>query len=341
VALVAAAIAFSRPVGSAAYGGGAQAQAEGRGQGAGRGEGRGQGQGGGQQATINVLPLSQFEHTKTYMLVGDGGNVILQVGDDGALVVDTGLAQNSQALLATINRLNTSGKPLQYVIVTHYHPDHTGAIGVLANAGKHLEDGGQTAPVLAHENVLKRMTAPTGQTSPRAADDWPTDTYFREDKELYFNGEGIRIIYAKNAHTDGDSIVYFRKSDVIAAGDIFVTATYPIIDLPGGGNVNGIIDALNVMLDLAIPQAKQEGGTVVVPGHGHLCDEHDLSVYRDMVFIIRDRIADAIKRGQTLAQIKADKAMTLDYEGRYGATQGFWTTDKFLDAVYANLTAKK
>jgi cyclase len=306
-----------------------------------------QAQGRGQQAPgagaeeLHVLPLQGFDHTRTYMIVGDGGNVVVQVGDDGALVVDTGLAAMSDKLLAVVRSVNTSGKPIQYVINTHFHADHTGGNGAFAKAGRHLGDGGTTAPIVAHENVLKRMTAPTGSVSPRGVDDWPTDTYYREDKDLFFNGEAIQVIFQRAAHTDGDSIVYFRKSDVLVAGDIFVTETYPIIDLQAGGHINGIIDGLNRMLDIAIPVAKQEDGTLIVPGHGRLCDDADLAAYRDMVVIVRDRVQDAVKRGLTLDQVKAAKEITLDFEGRYGAKTGFWTTDKFLEAVYANLTGKK
>ena len=141
------------------------------------------------------------------------------------------------------------------------------------------------------------------------------------------------------AHTDGDSLVYFRRSDVISAGDIFLTTSYPIIDQQRGGSINGIIKSLNVMLDIAIPKDKQEGGTYIIPGHGRLCDEADLLEYRDMTTIIRDRIADLVKKGRTLEQVKAAKP-TLDYDGRYGATSGFWTTDMFIEAVYKDLSKK-
>jgi glyoxylase-like metal-dependent hydrolase (beta-lactamase superfamily II) len=135
----------------------------------------------------------------------------------------------------------------------------------------------------------------------------PTDTYHTADLKLseFFNGEGVQIIHQPAAHTDGDSLVYFRYSDVIAAGDIFVTTSYPIIDLARGGSINGTIDALNHMLDIAVPEFRLEGGTYIIPGHGRLCDAADVAYYRDMTTIIRDRIQDSIKKGMTLEQVKA------------------------------------
>ena len=156
----------------------------------------------------------------------------------------------------------------------------------------------------------------------------------------FMNGEGVQIIHIPNAHTDGDSLVYFRGSDVIATGDLFVTTSYPIIDIERGGNVQGIIDALNRILDLSIAEFRTEGGTMIVPGHGRLCDSADVAYYRDMVTIIRDRIQEMIKKGMTLDLVKAAKP-TRDYDPRYGATTGFWTTDMFIEAVYKSLSARK
>jgi len=279
-----------------------------------------------------------------YMLVGAGGNIAVQIGDDGVLLVDTGLAANADKVVAAIRTL--SNKPIRYIVNTHVHPDHVGgndAIGKLGStiAGGNVGAGaGVGAGIIAHENVLNRMSAPTGQQAPFPTTAWPTDTYISKQKELFFNGESLQIIHQPAAHTDGDSIVYFRKSDVIAAGDLFVTTTYPFIDQARGGNITGIIAALNNMLDIAIPKAMQEGGTYIIPGHGRLTDEADLLEYRDMITIIRDRIQDGVKRGLTLEQVKAGKP-TLDYDARWGATTGFWTTDQFIEAVYKDLGKAK
>jgi glyoxylase-like metal-dependent hydrolase (beta-lactamase superfamily II) len=154
----------------------------------------------------------------------------------------------------------------------------------------------------------------------------------------FFNGEGVHMIHQPSAHTDGDSFVYFRGSDVIAAGDIFLTNSYPIIDLASGGSINGTIEALNNILDMAIPEFRLEGGTLIVPGHGRLSDSADVAYYRDMVTVIRDRIRDMMKRDMTLDQVKAARP-TRDYDPRYGASSGFWTTDAFVEAVYRSLSA--
>ena len=283
-----------------------------------------------------------------YMLVGAGGNITVQVGKEGILLVDTGLSPMSDKVLAAIRQL--SDKPIRYIVNTHVHADHTGGNekiaptgititggNVVANIG---ESAGKGAAVIAHENVLNRMSAPTGSQSPAPFVAWPTDTYANGEKDLFFNGEGIQVFHQRAAHTDGDSIVFFRRSDVVSTGDIFMTTSYPILDLQRGGSIQGIIDALNHIIDLTIPAEKQEGGTYVIPGHGRLCDEADVVYYRDMTTIIRDRIEDMIRKGMTLEQVKAARP-TRDYDPLYGATTGFWTTDMFVEAVYKSLSPRK
>ena len=213
--------------------------------------------------------------------------------------------------------------------------DAIGKLGSTIAGGNVGAGAGVGAGIIAHENVLNRMSAPTGKAAPFPTTAWPTDTFVTKQKELYFNGESIQTIY-KPGHTDGDSIVYFRKSDVIVAGELFNTLTYPVIDLARGGSIQGVLNGLNDMLDIAIPKAMQEGGTYIIPGRGRLTDEADLLEYRDMVTIIRDRVQDGVKRGQTLDQVKAAKP-TLDYDARWGATSGAWTTDMFIEAVYKDL----
>jgi cyclase len=275
-----------------------------------------------------------------YMLVGAGGNIALQIADDGVLLVDTGTTQATSQIVAAIRAL--TDKPIRYIINTSADPDHVGgndAIGKLGStiAGGNVGAGaGVGAGIIAHENVLNRMSAPTGKAAPFPTTAWPTDTFVSKQKELYFNGESIQTIY-KPGHTDGDSLVYFRKSDVICAGELFNTLTFPVIDLSRGGSVKGVLAGLNDMLDIAIPKAMQEGGTYIIPGRGRLTDEADLLEYRDMVTIVRDRVADAVKRGQTLDQVKAAK-FTLDYDARWGATSGPWTTDMFIEAMYKDLS---
>jgi cyclase len=286
---------------------------------------------------VHVLPVQG----NVYMLVGGGGgNITVQAGDEGVLLVDTSVEQLSDNVLKAIRSVST--RPIRYIVNTHVHADHVGGNAPIAKQGAMIEGGNMGQPyrgaaILAHENVLNRMSAPTGQQAPFPNEAWPTDTYFTKKKELFFNGEAILILHQPSAHTDGDSIVFFRRSDVLSAGDLFVTTTYPVIDLERGGTIQGVIAALNNILDIAIPKDKQEGGTYVIPGHGRLSDEADVLEYRDMLTIIRDRVQDLVKKGSTLAQVKAARP-TLDYDGRYGATAGSWTTDKFIEAVYRNQT---
>jgi glyoxylase-like metal-dependent hydrolase (beta-lactamase superfamily II) len=190
----------------------------------------------------------------------------------------------------------------------------------------------ESAMIYAHENVLERMSA---AKTPTAA--LPTESYPKDFKQ-YFNGEGILLIHQKAAHSDGDTIVHFRGSDVISAGDTLSTVSYPVFDMAKGGSINGMIASLNNLLDLAIAEYQTEGGTLIIPGHGRVCDSADLATYRDMVTIIRDRIQDAIKRGLTLEQVKAAR-LTKDYDTRYDVPS--WTKDQFVEAVYRSLGGKK
>src|SRR6185436_10326966 len=159
---------------------------------------------------------------------------------------------------------------------------------------------------------------------------WPTETFFGDDKEIFFNNEAIQLLHQPSAHTDGDIVVFFRRSDVVSAGDLFLTTSYPVIDTPRGGSIQGLLDGLNRILDIAIPKDKEEGGTYVIPGHGRISDEADVVEYRDMVTIIRDRIQNLIQKGMTLAQVKAARP-TLDYDGRYGSP------DAFIESVFRDL----
>ena len=180
--------------------------------------------------------------------------------------------------------------------------------------------------------------SPAGKTT---SDPLPTDTYHRDFYKLshFFNGEGVQVVHIPAAHTDGDSIVYFRYSDVISAGDILSTVGYPVIDIEKGGSIQGVIAGLNRILDMGIPEFRTQGGTMVIPGHGRLCDMAEVVYYRDMLSIVSDRIQDAIKRGLTLQQIKTAK-LTMDFDARWGSTSGPWTTDRFIEAVYKSLSKK-
>jgi cyclase len=278
-----------------------------------------------------------------YMLAGAGGNVTLQAGKDGVLLVNAGAAGMTDKLLAAIKTV--SDKPIRYILNTSVDADFIGGNEPLAKIGAPVVGGnlGQSnkgAAIVASENVLNRMSAPAGQRAPTPDGAWPSVTFFEGDKEIFFNGEAVQMMLAPAAHTDGDTIVYFRRSDVVSTGDIFNTNTYPVIRLDEGGTINGVIDALNHVLDITIPEHEQEGGTYVIPGHGRLCDEHDVLEYRDMVTIIRDRVETSIKKGMTLDQVKA-AGYTKEYDPRWGAKSGPWTTDMFIEAVYKSLSKKK
>jgi cyclase len=291
-------------------------------------------------AEVHVWPVRD----NVYMIVGAGGVITVQVGKDGVLVVDSGLANTSDKVLAAIRSISKA--PIRYLVNTHYHPDHVGGNQTIRKAGATIAGGNvagdlganasEGAQVIAHENVLNRVSAPTGKQSALPPGGWPTNTFFNDEKKLFFNGEGIEIIHMPTAHTDGDSIVFFRRSDVIATGDLFTTVLYPVIDTAAGGTINGTIEALDRIVEMIIPVYGQEGGTLVVPGHGRLSDLGDVINFREMTIIIRDRIQDMVKKGMTLEQVKAAKP-TLDYDPLFGTSTGFWTTDMFVEAVYKTL----
>jgi glyoxylase-like metal-dependent hydrolase (beta-lactamase superfamily II) len=239
-------------------------------------------------------------------------------------------------VLATIRKL--SDKPIRYIVNTHAHADHTGGNEVIGKAGSTTQ--GNPTPIVAHENVLARMSAAVGERTVAPTAAWPTNSYVTASKDFFFNDEPIRLFHDAAAHTDGDTIALFRRSDVLVAGDILVTTSYPVIDLASGGGVQGVIDGLNRLLDLAVPQHEQEGGTYIVPGHGRICDEADVLEYRDMVTIVRDRVQDMIDRRLTVDQVTAARP-TLDYDLRYGSASGPWTTAMFVEAVYKDLSSRK
>jgi glyoxylase-like metal-dependent hydrolase (beta-lactamase superfamily II) len=285
---------------------------------------------------IHVLPVQG----NVFMLVGDGGNIAVQVGDEAPLVVNTGAGQLADKVIAAIRKL--TDKPIQFIVNTNFAVDFTGGNLKLRAAGHdpslegsffsgQFADAGRSATIIAHQNVQNHMLALKAPN-----DSIPTDTFFQGRRRKFHNGEAVEMFYEPNAITDGDSIVHFRRSDVIAAGDIFSTTSYPRIDLKNGGSIQGEIQALDNILDRTVYQHDEEGGTLIIPGHGRLCDEWEVAEYRDMLVIVKDRIQNLIKSGATLEQVKAAR-VTADYDDRFGATSGAWTTDLFVEAVYTSL----
>lgn len=286
-----------------------------------------------------------------YMIAGAGGNIGFQVGVDGIVVVDTGLESSADDVVAAIKKVTT--KPIRYVINTSADPDHVGGNATVAKAGQTLFTGsggaglaanflGGGASILSVEQVLTRMSGPSGRPSPFPIEAWPTETFNQPRKYMYLNGEGIEIFHETAAHTDGDAIVFFRRSDVVVAGDVFDTRRFPVIDIAKGGSIQGEIAALQKLVDTAIPSVpivSREEGTLIIPGHGRICDQLDVVDYRDMVTIIRDRVRDLMKQGLTLEQVQA-ASPTQGYIRRYGSDSGSWTTNDFIEAIYRGLSEK-
>jgi glyoxylase-like metal-dependent hydrolase (beta-lactamase superfamily II) len=289
-----------------------------------------------------------------YLIAGAGANIGVQIGADGVVLVDSGSGEKTPQVLAAIKKL--TDEPIRYVINTGPDPDHVGGNEAISKAGRTIipladtlsvdlgirMTSGGAAPVLAAEGVLLRMSAPTGQKSPYSSEAWPSETFSNRQKAMYMNGEAVITMHQPAAHSDGDSFVLFRRSDVIAAGDILDTTRFPVIDVAHGGTIQGEIDALNRLIDMTIPPVPwvwREGGTYVIPGHGRICEQSDVVEYRDMVTILRDIIQDMIKRGMTLEQVKAADPTKPYYQ--YGSKTGPWTTDMFVEAVYKSLTAKR
>jgi len=284
--------------------------------------------------SVHVWPVQR----NIYALFGPGGNSTVSVGDEGVLAVDAMTAEAAPDLVAAIKTI--SNKPIRWIINTHSHPDHTGGNATLAKSGVYVATGntrgGGGASILSFESALMRLNGSASSPDKAAEAGWPTDSFFVKQKDMFFNGEPVLTIHVPNAHTDGDAMVFFRRSDVIATGDVFTPDRYPVIDLAEGGSINGLLAGLNLIIELAVPEFNEEGGTMIVPGHGRICDESDVGDYRDMVTIVRDRVQDLIAKKMTLAQVKAAKP-TFDYDGVYGSST--YTGDMFVEAVYRSLTA--
>jgi len=289
---------------------------------------------------IQILPVQGNVH----VLIGAGANITVQSSEEGILLVDTGTADMSDKVLKAIASI--SNRPLRYIVNTTGSLDHTGGNEKIAATGEIIPyrepdytAGPQgaldthRAKVISFLTVFQRMAE---QNPPRPDGAWPDDTFSSPQKRIFFNNEPVLIMHMPG-NTDGNSIVLFRKSDVVSTGDLLDLTQYPIINLQAGGSINAIIDSLDRIIDITVPSSNAAGGTLVIPGRGRISDHAEVVYYRDMITIIRDRIQDMIKRGMTLEQVKAARP-TRDYDARYGNPTGLWNTEKFVEAAYRSLS---
>src|SRR5579862_3544391 len=284
-----------------------------------------------------------------YMIAGAGGNIGVQIGSDGIVLVNAGTEAASDQVLAALRKL--TDLPIRYVIDTNADADFVGGNAKLAKAGQTIftnvlgnpalasaMTNGGAAAILAHNSILDRMSAPTGKVAPFPDEALPTEAFYSKRYTLRMNDEGIEVLYEPAAHSNSDSFVFFRGSDVVVAGDVLDKTRFPVIDVANGGSIQGEIDALNKLIDLTIaptPFIYKGVGTYVIPGHGRLCEQMEVVDYRDMVVTVRDVIADMIKQGMTLDQIKA-ASPAKPYETQYGTQEG--SISAFVEAIYKSLT---
>jgi glyoxylase-like metal-dependent hydrolase (beta-lactamase superfamily II) len=280
------------------------------------------------------------------ILVGAGGNITVSAGDDGVLMVDGGTAAMADKVLAAVRTISPG--PIRYLVNTNERQDYSGANEKIAAAGETIPFrpnqtiqiqgyiGTNRATVVSYVSVYERMSAPTGKVAPRAEGAWPDATYSTPQKKLHFNGEPVVIMHQPST-TDGNSIVHFRRADVISVGDLIDLTGYPVVDLAAGGSIQAMLASLNDLIDITVPGKQSEDGTLVIPGHGRIADQPDVVYYYEMLSIIRDRVQDMISRGLTLPQVHAARP-TRDFDGRYSTNTGAWTTERFVEAVYQSLT---
>jgi glyoxylase-like metal-dependent hydrolase (beta-lactamase superfamily II) len=288
---------------------------------------------------IEILPVLK----NVYMLVGGGANVTVGIGNEGVVMIDTGAPGNSAKIQNAVRRLTR--KPLRFLINSSADRDKVGGNAEMVRwaGGTNGPQAGAAAgrspnvgtAFVAHEASYNRMIAGSKEMPALTGEALPDSTFFTPRKDMYANGEPLQIFHEPNAHTDGDVIVFFRGSDVVHAGEIFRTDQFPLIDRERGGSIDGILGGLNHLLEIAVPERNQMGGTRIVPAYGHIGNEADVLEYRDMLTIIRDRVQALIDKGQTATQVRA-AGVALEYQGLYGRNPN-WTTDMFVDAVYNSL----
>jgi glyoxylase-like metal-dependent hydrolase (beta-lactamase superfamily II) len=295
--------------------------------------------------TLHMLPVRQGgpNEPSIYMLVGAGANITVQVGINGVVLVNAGNQGMSDKVLDALKSVTHA--PLRRIIETNAGPDVTGGVKAIGATGKWITGGdvsnligssSGTTSVVAAQEVLERMSA-SGSRDAAPEGNWPTETYTNDNKDVWYNGESIRLYHARAAHSDGDSVVYFRHSDVVSAGDVYSTVRFPLIDLERGGSIQGAIDALNrLVYEVMIPGPQNDGGTLVIPNYGRLSGYSDVVFYQQMLIMVRDRVQALIGQKKSLQQVLAAQP-ALEFEPRYGASTGGWTTTDFVTAVYKSL----
>lgn len=299
------------------------------------------------------VPEGEIEvlHVKgnVYMLAGSAGNIAVQVGPSGVLMVDTGSAALADKVLAAVETITS--EPIRYIVNTSYPADYTGGNGTISAAGRLAtpfrgsgsssvqgQFGGDRSSVISYYTVFHQMAAPSDEALVREENSWPDNTFSTPLKRLYFNDEPVMMMHQPST-TDGNTIVLFRKSDVVVAGAALNLETYPVIDIEAGGSIQAVIIALNRVIDMAVPSERSEGGTLVIPGRGRISDFAEVAQQRDMISVIRDRIQNMIDQGMSLADV-LEARPTEGYDVRYGSDSGPWTTDMFVEAAYLSLVGQ-
>jgi glyoxylase-like metal-dependent hydrolase (beta-lactamase superfamily II) len=296
-----------------------------------------------QAADIDIVQV----RPNFYMLAGAGGNIGVQIGSDGVVLVNSGAGDATPQVLAAIKKLTPL--PIRYILNTDAGSEFVGGNDAVSKAGITIFTNAlgnatlaNAAAILAHDSVLRRMSAKKGNSTEYPGTAWPSEAFFQTRKAIRMNDEGIEMFYQPSAHSGADTFVLFRGSDVVVAGDVMDTTRFPVIDIANGGGIEGEINALNRLIELTIapiPYIYKGAGTYVIPGHGRLCEQNEVVDYRDMVVMVRDSVADLLKQGKTLAQIHAARP-ALAFETRYGSTSGPWTTNMFIEAVYKGVGGK-
>jgi glyoxylase-like metal-dependent hydrolase (beta-lactamase superfamily II) len=270
---------------------------------------------------IRAVPVAGGVH----MLVGRGGNIGVSAGEDGVFLVDDQFAPLTEKIRAAVGAISEG--PIRFVLNTHWHSDHTGG-------NENLGKGG--AVIVAHDNVRRRMSVEQFMEAfdrkvPAAPEDALPVVTFNDAVTFHLNGDEVHAFHVSSAHTDGDAIVWFRKANTIHAGDTYFNGMYPFIDTSSGGSIDGVIRAADRMLEIAGPETK------IIPGHGSLSNEAELTEFRDMLAMVRQRVADAIAAGQTIEELVAAKP-TADLDPTWET--GFVKGERFVRIVYEDLSER-